>query len=73
VIEDVALEIPDNLSVWPPGRQSNAPVMGVSRTDPKHYKVFRSRDALTAAGFAYGGHPPHVHRTWSDHVRVEAV
>jgi hypothetical protein len=70
LIEGVKLDIPPGLHDWPEGADRPNPVMGVSSVDPKHYKGFKSRAEMEAAGFTFVGPPATAVDTWKSYLRT---
>ena len=74
VCENVALECPENVDLWPLGSARPEVCLGSSKSDSNHYHVFRSPQERRAAGFEpvegdYGG----VYGTWRDSQRGQPV
>lgn len=63
VIEEGAwIEVPPDIVDWPDGAdRPPSPTLGVSRSDPGHYRLFKRPEEVEAAGFeptgkSFGGH-----------------
>lgn len=55
---------------WPEGQQRPDACLGRDPNDPKHYKVFKYRHELDAAGFAFVSGTPFVFGAWSDYAKI---
>ena len=61
IVKDAWVETPMNIAEWPDGEE-RPPVrtLGVSRTDPKHFREFKhanelEKDGFEPTGMSYGG------------------
>jgi hypothetical protein len=55
VAEGVSLDAPVNLFEWPEGTERPMPILCVSQTDQKHYKVFKHPNDIDSARYQRAG------------------
>jgi hypothetical protein len=75
LIEGVTLDYDISaISLWPDGQPRPKPQLGRDPKNPKHYKVFKFREELDAAGFEFVHfNTPFVAASWSDYRRYYPV
>lgn len=70
VVEDVTLECPENpdLYKWPDGSAWPEVCVGLSRTEPDHFRVFRSPKERSQAGYEpVAGDYGDVYASWAEY------
>jgi hypothetical protein len=68
--EDVSLDYPADIHVWPDGTDRPEVVAGVSDADPNAYKVFKYSRQIRPAGYTPVGGNVWVYRTWADYAVI---
>ena len=66
---DVFLEIPGDLKQWPTGTRRPEPVLAISPTNQKDYKVFKHDDNAKSAGFRIVGGLPSTASSYAAYIR----
>jgi hypothetical protein len=70
VTEDVFLDVPEGLFLWPDGHGGPEPCVGQDPTDANRYKVFKYSRDLQKAGYRPVSATFDVYERWSEYERI---